>query len=107
MTTTEQSSKPFPGPFSGNPEGSELFTFINSATTGVAIKTGIGSLRSITVGTGQAASTLTLYDGTSSGGTEIIALSTTAQFFCRPACQFLVGLYAVVTGTASVTITYC
>jgi hypothetical protein len=95
-------TNPFPGPFVGAPPGSALFTEIHSATN-TLVKTGIGSLRAIHVNT-STASTLTIYDGTSSGGTLIATLTTAAPFYAPYAVQFNTGLYITSSGTASVTV---
>jgi hypothetical protein len=95
----------FPGPSVGSPPGEATYAHLNTAV-GTLLKTGIGSLRGITVNTGSAGSTLTLYDGTSAAGTVIAAISTATPFNPRYGIQFTTGLFAVVAGTPDVTVCY-
>ena len=80
----------------------------NAANAGYAIKTGAGLLRSITVGT-PAAGTMTLYDNTSATGTPILVvtyIAATQPFTITPDQSFTTGLFAVVTGSADVVVSY-
>jgi hypothetical protein len=81
---------------------------IVGANAGVQVKTGRGMLRGFSVNTGGTTSTLVLYDGTSTAGTKLGTWSTTLQVnFDLLNLQYLVGLFAVTTGTLSdITIQY-
>lgn len=82
-----------------------------AANAATQVKTGTGKLHTITVNkAGASANTVTLYDGTDSGGTLIATIDGTAAsgrtliFDCR----FVIGLHVVIaTGTAAdITINY-
>lgn len=63
----------------------------------------------LTVNTGVAASTVTLYDGTDNTGAVIgVFSSATAISLPAPMCGLALskGLFAVVTGTADITLYY-
>lgn len=106
MATGPTNPNAFPGPYGGLPDQSSLFVNYSAANAGTQIKTGIGSFRRVVVNTGVAAATITLYDGTSSGGTVIASISTATQTDLEYGVQFNTGLFAVVVGTANVTVVY-
>lgn len=67
-----------------------------------AVQTGSGSVDALITGT--TGMTITLYDNTTASGTPIITI-TPALGYTTIRVQYLVGLYAVVTGTGAITIT--
>jgi hypothetical protein len=89
------------------PPGNQKYVCYAAANGGQLIKTGIGSLQSITFGlTGV---TVTLYDGLTAGGTLIGVFTSTAAITLTLGVQYNTGLFAVVTGasgTATATVVY-
>lgn len=81
---------------------------IVGANAGVAVKSGPGVLRGLSVNTAGTTSTLVLYDGTSTAGTKLGTWSTLAQAnFSGLNLSFKTGLFAVTTGTvADLTLAY-
>lgn len=77
-----------------------------SSTTNVAaagntqVKTGAGTFNGLTINTGVASTSITLYDGTSAAGKKLGTWATTAQGQVTPPApaSFTVGLFAVVAG---------
>lgn len=81
----------------------------NSAgTTGLQVKTGAGVLGSVTVNTAGTTTTLTMYDGTSTSGTKLATMTTTAQGTVTYNVKFTTGLFIVATvaSAADITIGY-
>jgi len=80
---------------------------IKTATT-TLVKTGPGTLFSISVNKGGAGSDMKIYDGIDATGTLLGTFSTTAQTFLPLGWSFLVGLCIVTeAGTAAdITVTY-
>ena len=77
--------------------GPYSFSRVTSSVGTAQIKTGAGLLHSITVNTPTSQATIALYDGTSSGGTQIVNFSTltgTAPFYTEYDVQFFAGLFA-------------
>jgi hypothetical protein len=76
-------------------------------TAGTQIKTGQGTFFAVYVNTaGTVASSITLYDGTSTAGPVIGVFSTLATVQLRPnQITFKTGLFAVVVGTTSGNLT--
>ena len=84
------------------------FTPTNFAANnaGVAIgAAGAGVLGVVTVNTAGLTSTLTLYDGTSTGGTKIATISTLAQTSLTFNAKFTTGLFAVLAGGTAADVT--
>jgi hypothetical protein len=79
-----------------------------TTNTGTLVKTGPGSLASITVGTAGTTTTATVYDGTNNTGTLLGTLTTTAQGQIPCGWPFTIGLYLVTAGgtAANLTVTY-
>jgi hypothetical protein len=94
---------------SGFPTNGALPANITTSTS-TQIKTGQGILFGLSVNTGASGAAIALYDGTSTAGTKLGAFSAAAQgYVIYPVgIQFLVGLFAVTTGSpaADVTVTY-
>lgn len=85
------------------------YLHISALTTGTLVKTGSGVLHSLTVNNVGAAATITVYDGTSTSGTEIAVIGGTITFGNVLYDALLTtGLYIVVAGTTSpdITLTY-
>lgn len=77
-----------------------------TAAGGTLIKTGAGIFFGLTVNTGVAAATVTLYDGIDNTGAVIgiYSAAATVQLLAPMVGRGLVtGLYAVVSGTPDVT----
>lgn len=89
------------------PAAPGFFKFYNftAANAGQIIKTGSGALQGVIINTGGAG-TITLYDGVSTGGTKIGIINTAAQASLYYGVAFTTGLFAVVTGTEDITVTY-
>ncbi|MFM0428197.1 hypothetical protein PQQ75_04205 [Paraburkholderia aspalathi] len=85
-----------------------LYKYANlSAAGSTLLKTGIGSLGGVVVGTGAAGATITLYDGTNTSGTLIAVLSAAAPVPLTFGVSFFTGLYVVVAGgSPNVTVSY-
>lgn len=76
-----------------------LYKFSNLSGAGsTLLKTGIGSLGGVAIGTGAAGASITLYDGTSSAGTLIGVIGAAAPGTATFGVQFNSGLYVVVAG---------
>ena len=92
-----------------NVAGNNTPFHISANTAGVQVRAGNGQLHTVTINTkGGSSNLLTLYDGTSTGGTVIAAIDTTSAVgTLKYDVQFLAGLFAVLaTGTeADITIT--
>lgn len=75
---------------------------------GDLLKTGAGVLGGFSVNTAGLTSTLTLYDGTTTGGTKIGTFSTLAINSLQMRVAFSTGLFAVLAGgtPADVTVYY-
>jgi hypothetical protein len=84
------------------------FQNFSAANAGAQIKTGPGAFTGLSVNTAGTASTITLFDGTSTAGAKIGEFSTvTAGPFPRPSpIQFQMGLFAVVVAAADVTVLF-
>jgi hypothetical protein len=78
------------------------------ANPGVQLKSGPGVLVSINVNTIVAASTITLYDGTSTAGKKLGTWNTGTAAPAQALANFAFtnGLFAVVVGTSDVTVGY-
>ena len=80
------------------------YTRLNSNTVGVAITTQPCQLYAVTINSkGATANILTLYDGTSTGGTVIAVIDTTANvgtLFYKLECRTALFV-ALATGTAA------
>lgn len=76
--------------------------------SGSLIFTGIGVADSIIVGTPGVTSTITLYDGLTTAGTNLGVFATTAEVSLALLIRIQVGLFAVLAGgtPANVTVTY-
>jgi hypothetical protein len=76
--------------------------------TGVAVKGTAGVLRGLSVNTAGVTSTVTLYDGASTGGTKLGTWASTTAGSWQFNITFSTGLFAVLAGgtAADVTITY-
>lgn len=84
-------------------------SYNNSAgTAGHAVKTGPGILHRVSINTGGTTSICTLYDGTSTGGTKLATIATTAIGSIEYDVAFATGLFAVLSTSnpADVTISY-
>lgn len=89
--------------------GGYAFSNITANTAGLTLKSGAGTLHSVTINTaGAAANVLTLYDNTAASGTKIATIDTTTARTLTYDLAFATGLEAVVaTGTAAdITVTY-
>ena len=90
--------------------GNNSFAHINANTAGVQVRLGNGQLHCVSINTkGATSNLLTLYDGTSTGGTVIGAWDTTVlPGMWELDCAFLTGLFAVLaSGTAAdITLTF-
>ncbi|MEJ0017533.1 MAG: hypothetical protein WDN25_13400 [Acetobacteraceae bacterium] len=78
-------------------------------TAGDAAKTGAGVLAGLTINTAGATSTATLYDGTSTAGTKLATINTTAVGSINfNNIAFATGLFVVLAGgtPADVTVVY-
>lgn len=77
-------------------------------TAGYQVKSGAGVWRGFTINTGGTGSTATFYDGTSTAGTKLATVSTTALATLFYDIAFTTGLFVVLAGAgaADVTITY-
>jgi hypothetical protein len=77
-------------------------------TAGYQVKTGAGVLRGFSVNTVGLTSTVTFYDGISTGGTKLGTFSTLAQNSVQLNLAFTTGLFVVLTGgtPADITIAY-
>jgi hypothetical protein len=92
-------------PYVSPPPGTATYAHLTAGST--LLKTGVGSLQGVDINTaGTAGATVTLYDGTSSGGTEIAVISAAEQFNPRFGVQFTTGLYVALVGTPDVTVCY-
>ena len=74
-------------------------------TVGTAVKASAGVLGGISINTAGVTSTATLYEGTSTGGTKLATISTTAQGSLSYGIAFSTGLFMVLTGAAPADIT--
>lgn len=89
--------------------GGWSFSNIIANTAGTAVKSGAGTLHSVSVNTaGASANVLTLYDGTNTSGTKIGTFDTTSLRNIPFDLAFGTGLFVVLaTGTAAdLTLTY-
>lgn len=79
-------------------------------STNTLVKTGGGLFFGLSVNTGQAGDTVTVYDGTDNTGTKIGTYSSAAvgSVLYPVGVQFLVGLFVVTAGgtPADVTVVY-
>jgi hypothetical protein len=86
------------------------YSFLHlNALASTLVKTGAGVLHSLTINNIGATATVTVYDGTSTSGTEIAALGGTLGFGnVLYDAKFATGLYIVIAGTTSpdITLTY-
>ena len=75
---------------------------------GDQVKTGAGLLQGLTINTGGTTSSATLYDGTSTSGTKLATVATTALGSLTFNIAFTTGLFVVLAGgaAADVTVTY-
>lgn len=87
------------------PLGAQSYTNL-AAAGGTQVKAGIGWLGGVTVNTGIASATVTLYDSLTATGTKIATISAAAPLSLPFGVRFSTGLYAVVSGTPDVTIAY-
>jgi hypothetical protein len=85
-----------------------LYKYANLSGVGTTLlKTGIGSLGSVAIGTGAAGASISLYDGTSSSGTLIGVIGAATTGSVTFGVQFFTGLYAVVAGgSPNATVSY-
>lgn len=83
--------------------GGYSFTNLTANTAGTTVKSGAGTLRAVTVNSaGASSNVLTLYDGTSTGGTKIGTFDTNSLRTIPFDLAFATGLFAVLaTGTAA------
>lgn len=82
-----------------------------ATSTNTQVKTGAGTFLGLTINTGQAGATATVYDGTSSAGTKLGTYSLAAQgvlSFPGGGIPFATGLFVVTAGgtPADITVTY-
>lgn len=90
--------------YSGQPQNVGTYKNITATTAGTLVNSGIGVLYSITFNNPVATSVITLYDGTSTGGTKIGTITVPAS--PQPSTlvyniQYSTGLYVVVATAAS------
>jgi hypothetical protein len=96
--------------FAGQPHNVGSYSNLTATTTGTQIETGTGVLYSLTFNKPVATSVVTLYDGTSTGGTVIGTITIPAN--PQPSTifynvEFTTGLFVVVATAASdITISY-
>jgi hypothetical protein len=95
-------------PYYGQPVNAGNYTNLTATTTGTQIKTGLGVLHLIALNKPVATGVITLYDGTSTGGTVIGTITIPAS--PQPSTvfydvTFTTGLFVVVA-TANQDITF-
>lgn len=97
-------------PYYGQPINVGSFSNQTSTTGGVLIKSGEGALYSITFNKPVATGVVTLYDGTSTGGTVIATITIPASpipVTLTYNTYFATGLFVVIaTAAQDLTITY-
>jgi hypothetical protein len=73
--------------------------------TGTQVKTGSGVLLGLSVITPQSGASATIYDGTSTSGTELYTVAlTVAGPIVFPTTRFLIGLFIQTAGGTAATI---
>lgn len=77
-----------------------------STATGTLVKTGPGTFGGMTINTGAAGETVTVYDGVDNTGTVIGVYSAANPVPLPAAFALQTGLYIVTSGTANITIAY-
>jgi hypothetical protein len=77
-------------------------------TVGFAVSATAGVFHGVTINTGGTTSTATFYDGTSTAGTKLATVATTAIGSLTYDAKLAIGLFIVLAGAgaADVTITY-
>lgn len=100
-------------PYSGQPVNVGLYSNFTSTTTGTLLKTGEGVLYGITFNKPVATGVITLYDGTSTGGTVIGTITIPASplpFNWGPnngGFYYQTGLFIVIaTAAQDLTVSY-
>ena|ERR1700728_3901559 len=100
-------------PYSGQPINVGLYSNFTTTTTGTLIKTGEGVLYGITFNGPAATGVVSIYDGTSAGGTLIatITVPATPQVFNwgpnNGGFYFQTGLFIVIaTAAQNLTVSY-
>lgn len=95
------------------PTGGYSFLNIPTAATNAAIKSGPGTLHTVTLNTQVASATVTIYDSLTATGTKIATITTPASVLTSGPITvpydiaFQTGLTVVTVGTnADVTVTY-
>lgn len=75
------------------------YAFANLSSSGsTLLKTGIGSLGGVAIGTGAVGASITLYDGIDNTGKLISVIGAAAPAGLTFGIQFFTGLYVVVAG---------
>ena len=85
--------------------GGSGYTNFATDTAGTLRKTGPGVFEGLVVNSHGTASTATVYDGLTSGGTLIATFSTTAQISLPVGAQFSVGLFVVTASSGAANLT--
>lgn len=92
------------GNFQASP-GAQSYTNLTGAGS-TQVKAGIGWLGGVTVNTGVASATVTVYDSLTATGTKIATISAAAPVSLPFGVRFSTGLFVVVTGAPDITISF-
>jgi len=98
-----------------NPDGSAVgaastssgYSYNHQSANGtVTIKSGAGTLHTVTINTAGTADTVTLYDSTTGTGTVIAVIGSATEISIIYDIAFSTGLTAVITGTTAPDVTF-
>jgi hypothetical protein len=93
-------------PYVSLPPGSGKYLNIAGATTGTLVKSGVGSLTTLTINEAASGSIISLYDGLNDDGVPIATIDGDVQVSLDYGLQFNVGLFVVVTNAPNTTVVY-